>query len=105
MSLLILLFMGLAYSDVMYTGFMLKRHGIGIELNPLIPWLARRMGLPLGVLLGILLPSLVILWLGIDFRPLLEIVTLARLLLFFMQANHLRTELATIRERSHPASR
>lgn len=100
MSLLILLFLGLAYSDIWYTRFMLKRHGLGIELNPLIPWLARKFGLSSGVFLGIALPSLVILYLGITFRPLLEFVTLARLMLFFMQALRLRIELGTPQTRS-----
>lgn len=98
MSLLILLFLGLAYSDIWYTRFMLKRHGLGIELNPLIPWLARKFGLSSGVFLGIALPTLLILYLGITFRPLLELVTLARLLLFFLQAAHLRIELCLPRK-------
>lgn len=93
MALLILLFMGLAYSDILYTGFMLKRHGVHIEMNPLIPWLIRKCGLTLGVFLGIAIPSFCILYLGISFRPLLEIVTLARLMLFVLQAARLRIEL------------
>lgn len=95
MSLLILLFMGLVYSDILYTGFMLKRHGVHIEMNPLIPWLIRKFGLTLGVFAGIAVPSLIILYLGLNFRPLLEVVTLARLMLFFLQASRLRIELET----------
>lgn len=105
MSPLILLFVGLVYSDICYTRFMLKRYGVGIELNPLIPWLANRVGLALGVFLGIALPSLVILYLGITFRPLLEGVTLARLMLFFLQAARLRIELGPFRQRPLSTSR
>lgn len=105
MFLLILLFMGLAYSDILYTSFMLKRYGTGIELNPIIPWLAHRTGLASGVFLGIALPSFLILYLGLSFRPLLELFTLARLMLFFLQASHLRIELAAIPKRPSTAHR
>lgn len=105
MSLLILLFLGLTYSDLLYTMFMLTRHGIEIELNPVIKWLSRKLGLATGVLVGISVPALLLLYFGIDFKPLLEAVTFARLMLFFLQICRLRVELATYRQRSYPASR
>lgn len=99
MSPLILLFIGLAYTDILYTQFMLGRYGLEIELNPLIPWLSRKIGLAAGVFLGIAAPTFLLLYLGIEVRPLLELVTFARLMLFFYQARHLRTELAANRQR------
>jgi hypothetical protein len=99
MAPLILLFLALAYIDTLYTRYMLGRYGIGIELNPVIPWLIRKVGLANGVLVGVTVPTLLVLFLGIFFRPLLEGVTLARLFLFFAQASNLRNELALNPER------
>jgi hypothetical protein len=93
MAPLVLLYLMLAYTDFLYTHFMLRRYGTGIELNPAIKWATKHLGLDFGVMAGIMVPTLVILYFGIDFRPLLETVFFARLMLFFFQVNHLRTEL------------
>lgn len=97
MAPLILLILLLAYSDFLYTRFMVfglleRKYGTGIELNPMISWLVKHTGRDIGALLGIGLPTLMLILVGIDFRPLLELTLLARLLLFFAQANRLRTE-------------
>ena len=90
-----MLFLALAYTDLMYTRFMLKTYGPDIELNPLIPYLVRKLGLDLGVAVGIILPTLCMLYLGINFQPLLEVLVFMRLMLFYLQAKRLRVELAS----------
>jgi hypothetical protein len=100
MAPLILLFLTLVFSDMVYTHFMLGRYGLGIELNPTIPWLARKFGLAFGVFAGIAIPSLLFLFLGIYFRPLLEFITLCRLMLFFLQAQQLRIQLCLFQRKT-----
>lgn len=105
MAPLVLLLLALAYSDIAYTRFMLARHGVGIELNPLIKWLVAKTQLTTGVFFGVAIPTLFCLYFGLLFRPLLEIIVFARLMLFFLQANHLRLELVTLRYRQSPTIR
>lgn len=88
-----ILYLLLALVDLFYTRFMLGRYGVGIEQNPVIPWLALRFGLDGGTLVGIMAPTLVICIAGFFFHPLIEVLTFFRLILFFLQASHLRTEI------------
>jgi len=90
----VLLYSVLALSDLFYTRFMLIRHGLGIELNPLIPYLVRFFGLDKGLAIGIIGPTIVVCCLSQYFHPLIETLLFARLILFFFQASHLKTELS-----------
>jgi hypothetical protein len=69
---------------------MLREHGLDIELNPVIPWLARKFGLASGVWLGIMIPSLLLAAWGAAFHPILELLVPARGFLFGMQLGKLR---------------
>lgn len=101
----IVLYLVLAFADLLYTRFMLSRHGLGIEINPLIPYLVRRFGLGKGLAFGILGPTALVCYAGQFFHPLLETLLLARFMLFFLQAHRLRIELAPDSQRPRPVSR
>lgn len=88
-----ILYILLTLVDLLYTRFMLNKYGLEIEQNPLIPYLMRKLGWDEGLMVGILIPSIFVLGLGVWFPPLLETLLFARFILFFMQASHIRTEL------------
>lgn len=83
--LLCFLFLSLACYDALHTCRMLKTHGLEIEMNPAIAWLAGRLGLAPGVWTGIMVPTLALTALGIIIHPLLELLVPARGFLFGMQ--------------------
>lgn len=87
------LYLLLTCIDAFYTCFMLGKYGVGIERNPLIPFLVRYLGLVRGTVVGIFGPTIGICIIGYYFHPLIETLLFARLILFFMQAQHLRSEL------------
>lgn len=51
----------LAASDIYVTRIVLGTKGLGVELNAGIRWLCRRCGLTLGIMLGVMIPTTVIL--------------------------------------------
>jgi len=89
---LLFVFLLLAVSDAAYTIRMLSKHGVAIELNPVIGWLAARFGLAAGVWTGIMIPTIAIAALAILWPPLFAIMIPARALLSGMQLARLRTE-------------
>lgn len=58
MIFLLTIYLSLAVFDAAYTVHMLERHGIGIEMNPLIQALSRRFGIRRGTWLGVMVPTL-----------------------------------------------
>lgn len=88
----------------MVFGLLERKYGT-VELNPVINGLVNLLGLDLGILLGIGLPTALVVVMGVAFRPLLEIMMLGRLILFFQQARRLRLELDALPERSCAALR
>jgi len=64
---------------------MLKTHGLSIEMNPALPWLARKIGLSPGVWTGIMVPTLAIVALGLFIHPVLEFLVPTRGFLFGLQ--------------------
>jgi hypothetical protein len=92
MIILLAIFLALAAFDAAYTTRMLSKHGVAIELNPTIPWLAARFGLSAGVWLGVMIPTLVIAALAFMVPPLLAVMVPARALLCGMQLARTRNE-------------
>jgi hypothetical protein len=85
MLLLSIVFLLLACYDAAHTYRMLKTHGLSIEMNPALPWLARKIGLAPGVWTGIMIPTLALVTLGLVIHPILEFLVPARGFLFGLQ--------------------
>lgn len=101
MIILLAIFLALAVSDAAYTIRMLSKHGVAIELNPAIRWLAARFGLSAGVWTGIMIPTLAIAVLAILWPPLLAIMVPLRALLCGMQLARTRTEWLSQKKTKH----
>ncbi len=86
----LLILAAMASFDAAYTVRQLTKYGVEVELNPLIPWLVRRIGMVPGVWLAVSVPSLLYALLGFEWHWILETYVPIRGFLMGLQLSKLR---------------
>jgi len=79
------LFLLLAFFDAEFTKRRLSEFGIGIELNPVVRWLSKRIGISFGVTLGVTIPTGCLIVAGWYVPGLIEFMLGIRFCLFLFQ--------------------
>lgn len=70
-----LAFLLLALFDAWFTARRIPQLGIEAEYNPFIRWLSYRFNIETGIYVGVLVPTLILLVLGVNFPSLLLFMT------------------------------
>jgi hypothetical protein len=90
-----LVFLLLAVFDAWFTAKRIPQLGIEAEHNPLIRWLSYKYGVKTGIYAGVLVPTILIMLVGITFPELILYLLGCRTTLFAFQVKVLNANIGT----------